>query len=351
MPLSGLRVVEIGQLPAAAYCARLFADFGAEVIKLEPPGGDPGRRAAPQIPGTGDSATFAFLNVGKYSTTRDAAGLLAGADVAILSAGDPEADLAAARAANPALVAIRMSWFGASGPYAGYRGSDMVCRALAGMVQLVGPADGPPLVAPDFQAAIIGGLTGFSAALAALRARQAGGGGRTLQASVFEACIAYVELHTSDAWVRNEPQARVGINRFWPTYPVGIYRARDGWLGVTLVTPAQWQGFCRMLGLDDLAADPAYLLGIDRQPDAATLEARFAPLLAEHDVRHWFAQALARKLPIVPVPSMRDVLDAAPLRARGAIGRITLGARVLEAPAPPLYLTRTPPRRAGAACG
>ena len=164
MPLSALRVIELGSLPAAAYCARLFADFGAEVIKVEPPGGDPMRRAAPTI--DGDSAGFAFLNFGKQSFVGDAAALVAGADVLVVS--DPGFDISAARAANPGLIVADISWFGRSGPYAGYAGADAVCRALAGMVQLVGPADGPPLVAPDFQALAIGGS---SAAIAILATR------------------------------------------------------------------------------------------------------------------------------------------------------------------------------------
>ncbi len=343
MPLSALRVIEIGHLPAAAYCARLLADFGAEVIKIEPSSGDPGRHAAPLLPGGTDSASFAFLNFGKHSTTQDASALLETADICIASG----IDLTAARAANPGLIVADLSWFGSTGPYAGYRGSDMVCRALAGMVQLIGPAEGPPLVAPDHQAAIIGGITGFIAVMAALIAREAGDTGRHLDISVFESCIAYAELQTSDAWVRGSGQDRVGINRFWPTYPVGIYPVKDGWIGVSLVTPLQWQGFCLMLGLDDLATHPDFILGVDRVPHSAMLEARFVPKLAEHTAAHWFRQALARKLPIVPVPSMADILASEPLRARGIIGRIGVGERTLEGPASPLHLTRTPPRRGG----
>ena len=343
MPLSALRVVEIGSLPAAAYCARLLADFGAEVIKIEPPSGDPGRHAAPLLPGGTDSASFAFLNFGKHSTTRDATALLETADVCIAFGSDTTA----AHAVNPGLIVADLSWFGGTGPYAGYRGGDMVCRALAGMTQLMGPSEGPPLVAPDFQASVIGGITGFIAVMAALVAREAGDTGRRLEVSVFESCIAYAELQTSDAWVRGLGQERAGINRFWPTYPVGIYPTKDGWIGVTLVTPLQWQGFCLMLGLSDLATNPDYMLGMERVPHSAMLESRFLPKLAEQTAAHWFEQALARKLPIVPVPSMADILASEPLRARGIIGRIDVGERSLEGPVSPLHLTRTPPRRGG----
>jgi crotonobetainyl-CoA:carnitine CoA-transferase CaiB-like acyl-CoA transferase len=345
-------VIELGALPAASYCARLLADFGAEVIKLEPPEGDPLRRASPLIevaPGRQESAAFAFLNFGKASLVCGAdetAALLAGADVAVVS--QPGFDAAAALAANPGLITADLSWFGHSGPYAGYAGADAVCRALAGLVQLVGPAEGPPLVAPEFQALVIGGLSGAVAVLAALMARRRGDAGHALEVSVHEACIAYTELQTADGLVRGFAQQRIGINRFWPTYPVGLYRASDGWLGITLVTPAQWQGFCTMLGLDALGANPNYTTGMERIGHATELEAQFTPKLRERTVAEWFAEGLARRLPIVPVPDMATVLATKQFRERGAIVPIRIGGRVVEGPGSPLCLTKTPPRRGGA---
>ena len=345
MPLAGRLVVEVGDLPAAAYAARLLADFGAEVIKVEPAWGDPARRASPRLPG-GVGVPFAFLNAGKASFVGDTAELLAGADVCISS--DPGFDPAAVRAAHPGLVVADISWFGRSGPYAAFAGSDLECRALAGLVQLVGPAGGPPLVAPDFQAMTMGGLAGAIAVLAALFSRGGGGSGRALEVSVLEAAIAYAELNTADAFMRGEGQVRQGINRFWPTYPVGIYPARDGWLGVTLVTPAQWRAFCAMLGLDDLGADPALTTGLERTPRAAALEARFLPKLRERDAAEWFAEALKRRLPIVPVPELAALRASEEFRARGAVVDIAAGGRRFASIGSPLRLLRTPPRRGGA---
>jgi crotonobetainyl-CoA:carnitine CoA-transferase CaiB-like acyl-CoA transferase len=245
------------------------------------------------------------------------------------------------------LTVADISWFGRGGPYAAHAGSDLVCRALAGLVQLVGPAEGPPLVAADFQAMTMGGLAGAIAVLAALFARGRGAAGRALEVSVLEAAIAYAELQTADAYTRGEGQARQGINRFWPTYPVGIYPTADGWLGVTLVTPAQWRGFCAMLGLDDLGADPGLITGLERQPRAAELEARFMPKLREHTAAHWFAEALRRRLPIVPVPDLAALRRNDELRARGAVVDIEAGGRRLAGIGSPLRLTRTPPRRGG----
>src|SRR5262249_475060 len=158
------------------YCTRLLADFGAEVVKVEPAEGDRLRRAAPRIDladGSEASLAFAYLNFGKASLVAgpgDLAPLLAEADVWVTSqgGGDPSAEIAAARAANPGLIVLDMSWFGRSGPYAAYAGADAVVRALSGLVRLVGPVEAP-LVAPDFQALAIAGLSGCIAVLAALR--------------------------------------------------------------------------------------------------------------------------------------------------------------------------------------
>ena len=160
--LSGVRVVEIGALPAGAYAARLFADFGAEVIKVEPSAGDPNRSFPPLI--GGGSGWFAYLNYGKKSVIADKVdldALLAGADVLIDSTGT-------GRGAYPHLVAVDLSWFGRSGPYRDFKASDAVCRALAGFVQLIGPQEGPPLTLPDYQSAIMGGLAAFIPAMASL---------------------------------------------------------------------------------------------------------------------------------------------------------------------------------------
>ena len=227
-PLSHLRVVELGSLPAGAYAARLFADFGAEVIKVEPPAGDPARTFPPMI-GATTSGWFAYLNYGKKSVTTeglDLAGLLRGADVVIDSTG-------ADHSAYPHLVTIDLSWFGRTGPYRDFRATDAMCRALAGFVQLIGPAEGPPLTLPDYQSAIMGGLAAFIPAMATLHA----GRGRRWEVSVHEATIALAEYQAIEAWATG-PQKRWGFNRFTPTYPMGVYRCKQGWIGITIVTPA-----------------------------------------------------------------------------------------------------------------
>jgi crotonobetainyl-CoA:carnitine CoA-transferase CaiB-like acyl-CoA transferase len=330
--LSGVRVVEIGSLPAGTYAARLFADFGAEVIKVEPPEGDPGRCLPPLI--DGDSGWFAYLNYGKKSVTSDKVdveALLPGADVLIDSSGTRRGDY-------PHLVAIDLSWFGKSGPYRDYKSCDAVCRALAGFVQLIGPAEGPPLTLPDYQSAIMGGLAAFIPAMAALLGRQS----RRYEVSVHEATIALAEYQTIEAWATGTPQKRWGFNRFTPTYPMGVYRCKQGWIGITIVTPAQWKSFCDLLGMPDLGRHPQHVMGPERLAHADALEARFVPRFLDRTAEEWFAAALELRLPFAIVPDMKQVLEWPVFRDRKAIVPIKMGARMVEAPGSPFHLTRTP---------
>ncbi len=339
LPLSGYRVVEIGTLPAAAYAARLFADFGAEVIKVEPPAGDPARSFPPMID-VGSSGWFAYLNYGKKSVTSNAVqldALLQGAHVLIDSSGVD-------RPAHPHLVAIDVSWFGTSGPYRDFKTCDAVCRALAGFVQLIGPEEGPPLTLPDYQSAIMGGLAAFIPAMAALYGEQS----RAYEVSVHEATIALAEYQAIEAWATGIPQKRWGFNRFTPTYPMGVYRCKEGWIGITIVTPAQWNAFCGLLGMADLARHPQYVMGPERLAHADELEARFVPRFLERTATEWFEAARELRLPFAIVPDMADVLSWPVFRDRKAIVPVTIGDRTVEAPGSPFHLTSTPPHFGGA---
>ncbi|MBA7465245.1 MAG: CoA transferase [Bradyrhizobium icense] len=355
--LSHLRVVEIGSSPAASYCARLFADFGADVQKVEPLSGDPLRRAAPLTP-KGQSAWFAFLNFNKSSVALDPgarsrlAEMIAACDILVdgrdIDAADcPAIDLAAIKQANPELIHIETSWFGHDGPYAKFAASDATIRALTGLVKLVGPEDGPPMHAPDFQTGILGGLWGFIAASSSLLGRMNDGQGRTSHLSIFEASIAVTEYIMFESFTRGDIMRRIGINRFWPTFPVGIYETKQGWLGVTTVTPAQWRAFCEMLGLPDLRDDPTLFLGVDRLQHVADIEGKILPRLKQRTAQEWFAEALRRKIPIVPVPEIADLIADEEKRARGAIVPIEIGEEHGLTAGSMQRLLSTPPRRGG----
>ena len=296
------------------------------------------RRAIPTAPFPplidGGSGWFAYLNYGKKSVVSDKVdldSLLRGADVLIDSTGVDHGT-------PPHLVTVDLSWFGKSGPYRDYKTSDAVCRALAGFVQLIGPAEGPPLTLPDYQSAIMGGLSAFIPAMASLLGRQS----RRYEVSVHEATIALAEYQAIEAWTTGTPQKRWGFNRFTPTYPMGVYRCKEGWIGITIVTPAQWKSFCDLLGMPDLGRHPQYVMGGERLAHADELEARFVPRFLDRTAEEWFAAGLELRLPFAIVPDMKQVLAWPVFRDRKAIVPIRMGDRTIEAPGSPFHLTKTP---------
>ena len=151
-----------------------------------------------------------------------------------------------------------------------------------------------------------------------------------------------------ESFSRGDIMRRIGVNRFWPTFPVGIYETKQGWLGVTTVTPAQWRAFCEMLGLLELRDDPTLFMGVDRLQRMEEIEGQFIPKLKQRTAQEWFAEGLRRKIPIVPVPEIGDLIADEEKKARGAIVPITIGDETGFTAGSMQRLTGTPPRRGGA---
>jgi crotonobetainyl-CoA:carnitine CoA-transferase CaiB-like acyl-CoA transferase len=351
MPFRNYRVVELGTGVPLAYAGKLFAGFGADVVKIEAEGGDPGRREPPLVEagaGHAESAYFAWLNTGKQSRFSAAATeVIAGADVLLDGRSPDEVATgpmahAALRKAHPQLVIVAISWFGESGPYRDYLTTDATCRALAGLIHLIGPPDRPVGI-NDHQADIVGGLAAYIAAMTGLLA----GGGRRFELSVHEANMALSETQT--AYGPQGPRGRPGNNRFANTYPIGVFRCREGWIGIGISTTAQWGTFCELFDMPDAADNPHYAVGMDRSSRADELEARYAEKFLARTAAEWFAEGLARKLPFAIVPEMHELLAQEVFRKDGSFATIHIGSAKFEGPAIPLRLTATPPVSAGIA--
>ena len=362
LPLSHLRVVELGSGDTLGYCGKLFSDFGADVIKVEPQGGDPGRRIAPLADagnGRQESLTFAWLNTNKKSIiadpeTKEGAdkilALLATADL-LLDARHPN-DVKASlishdrlRKADPGLAITALSWFGEHGPYRNYQATESVCRSLAGLVKLVGAVEGPPVLPRDGQVGVMGGLTAFIPSLAGLYGYEHGA--RRFAVNNLEAMLHITEFDTGLALEVGFTRPRAGINRFGRGYPSGTFATKDGWLGVTVVTPAQWNAFCVMLDMPELANDPKYALMIGRFMHAEELKAIITPALLTNTAQHWFERGIELRLPLAIVPDMKELLEQDVHRIRGAFGPVTIGEATFEGPVLPQYLTRTRPKPNG----
>jgi crotonobetainyl-CoA:carnitine CoA-transferase CaiB-like acyl-CoA transferase len=356
MPLSRFRVLQIGSGIALDYCGKLFADFGADVVKLEPPGGDPMRSFPPVLQG-GESGLFAWLNTNKRSVPDTALNtLLPGADLLLDGRGLCHFDVGVCGGARiksgddhetSTVSTTAISWFGESGPYANFAATEATVRALGGLVALTGRSEGPPTLATDCQSGIVAGLAAFIASAAGLYDRRSGH--RRFSVSMHETAVNIAEYEAAVAWETGTSRRRPGINRFGRNYPVGIYQTKHGMIGVTIVTPGQWRGICAMLGMPDLAKNPRYAINTDRLANAHEIDALFQPVWETRTATEWFELALEYKLPMAVVPTMAELLEQHVHRERGAFVPVRIGDAAFEAPVLPQHLTLTPPKTGGTA--
>lgn len=356
LALSGLRVLELGGGPALAYAGKLFADLGAEVVKVEPPAGDPWRQMPPlvTVDGQPESALFAWLNTHKQSVIADTAQQTDFAFLAELAQRSHVVLDARALEEGPGVLArpswcatddspgaqhpieVAFTWFGEDGPYAGFAGSEAVCRALAGAVHGSGPVQGPPHLPHDLQTGIVAGLNAFSTAVAAWIGRKQGS--RRYVLSLHEAALGVVEMEAGMVPDQRHPCRRLGINRFCGTHPAGIFETADGWIGIFTHTLPQWTALCEAIQRPDLARDPRFATGLDRMAHADEIDQCLAPAFRTRSAQDWFADLSARKHPAVVVPTMQELLRQPVHRERGAIAEVQLGDVRFEAPAVPVRL-------------
>ncbi|HVR28821.1 MAG TPA: CaiB/BaiF CoA-transferase family protein, partial [Thermoanaerobaculia bacterium] len=377
-PLEDLVVLDLSGTVATAYCGHLFAALGARVMDLEPPGvGHPTRRLPPFAPGVeapDASALHAWIAAGKESLELDVATeegrarlfeLCRGAHLLLeaFRPGDLDAlgiTTAALAAASSSLVVVSMSWFGQTGPLARAPGGDPLVSSLAGVVRGFGPVEGPPMLPSGHGPQIVAGASAFIGAVGHLLGRRRGrvlgarlahgrADGWRLDANVLEANLSLSDAGTVGVFNGCAVPPRLGWNRFWPTYPAGIYRAKDGWIGVTAVLWTQWRTLCEMLDLPELAAEPRYQITIERMADADLLDRKLAPALARRTAAEWFHEGQARRVPFAMVPSAEELLACVQFAERGAFARYEMpGGRAFRAPGLPFRLTATPGTAGGA---
>ena len=362
--LAGLKVLDVAGTIASGYCGKLFADHGARVINVEPPqvGFDTRREPPflPQAPAPESSALHTYLSANKASVTLDVTGgeradaerlrSLAKDAQVVLDAGRFDTDHFATAA--PDVVVSTITWFGRTGPYAHYQGTNGVCASLAGMVRNVGPAEGPPLLAAGCGAAIVGGLAAYIGTLGQVIAREIGNaaGPVRLDTSILEANLCFTETAGVGGYRSGRRGQRLGVNRFAPTYPLGVYACADGWLGVTALTPAQWKSFCELLGMQEHADVPEYQTAIGRLHDYDVLE----PII-KRQVRHRSALELVRRgqaarIPLAPVPTMAELFHTDQYVAREAFANVESPTGVsFAAPATPFRLFTMPAKAGGRA--
>lgn len=318
-PLAGLSVVELANEISGPYAAKLFVDLGAEVTKIEHPGGDPLRRWGPFPGGVTDPqrcGLFDYLNTGKDCATMAAArDVIAGAHVLVenFPPGTLEGwglDVDTLGRLNPNLVLLRISDFGQSGPWRDRPASPLTLQAASGWVSARDP-DRPPVGVGGRIAEYVAGAYGALGALSALRLAPAGRV-RQVDVSQLEALISTLPYPMLMA----QRMQRLGLPANLRSAPMlGVVRAVDGWVGINCLTGQHWLDVCAMLGLPEYGEQQiAIMLG---GPERDEFFARARPWLAEHTVAEIVELGQALRIPAAPVNDGATVLDCPQYAKRG----------------------------------
>ncbi|MCC7363843.1 MAG: CoA transferase [Dehalococcoidia bacterium] len=335
-PLSGLRVLEIGTFVSAPFCGKLFAGYGAEVIKVEPPGGDIARHHGPFRHGKPDpetSALFLYLNTGKKSVELDLrtpAGLdaflqlAATADVVIdnFRPSDMRAlglTYERLREVNPRLTLVSITAFGQDGPYADYRANNLVAFAMGGQMFITGTVEDGPVKNGGYQADYQGGLNAFSAASVAILAAERDGIGQHVDISV-QQCMAPI-LEAAIPYYSYMGQW-LGLRRgnHMASY-IGIYPCIDGHVGVHVMA-RNWDPFLDCIERPDLRDDPRFVTQVERTLNNDDLLAELYGWAATVKKREIYERAGRMRAPIAFVHTMADIIESPQLNARGFLQRI-----------------------------
>jgi crotonobetainyl-CoA:carnitine CoA-transferase CaiB-like acyl-CoA transferase len=335
-PLHGLRVVELAHVMAGPTCARVLADLGAEVVKVErPPEGDDARRMAPPWlgPAQDESAAFVMLNHNKRSIALDLKSdggrevlkrLVARSDVLIENyrAGVLDRlgfDWPSLQALNPRLVLCAISGFGRSGPYAQRGGFDLIAQGMAGLMSITGEGPGRPPVKPGMPISdITAGLYAAIGILAALQERQRTGRGLRVESSLFEAAASLTTWHTAICAATGQSPQPAGSAHPLDA-PYQAFRASDGWFNLGAANQSTWLKLVQAIERPDLAADPRFRENPDRLQNLAALVEALGAVFAPQPVAHWLARLEAHGVPAGPVNDIAAMLADPQLAARGML--------------------------------
>jgi formyl-CoA transferase len=324
LPLSGMRVLDVSQVMAGPFCCMMLGDLGADVIKIEPPGtGDQTRGAmAFKLKGP-DSLGFLNMNRNKRSVVLDLktpAGQAAFYELArtadvLVENYRPGAvkrlgiDYETLKAINPRLIYASISGFGQTGPWSQRPGFDLIAQAMAGVMSITGDPDGPPAKSGVPVADIGCSLFALYAILAAYIGRQKTGEGQHIDASLFEAAMAFAVWDISEFLGTGVVPGRIGTaNRM--SAPYQAVRASDGYFVLGANNDRLWRRLCDVMGRKDLLENPAYGSIAARLANRTQLIADLETTFATRTAEEWVEALLESGIPAGPIYDYAQALGS-----------------------------------------
>jgi crotonobetainyl-CoA:carnitine CoA-transferase CaiB-like acyl-CoA transferase len=330
VPLKGIRVLDFGRYIAGPYCAALLADYGADVIRIEAPGGNDDRFTVP-VADDGSGAMFLQMNRGKRCLTLKPGSpegrkivrqLVETADVVVANLPHDALtklglDFASLSAINPRIILATASAFGSEGPLAQNVGFDAVGQAMSGAVHLTGTPDQPyraQVNYVDFGTAL---HTAFGAMMA-LRERETTGKGQCVSGSLLGTALAFSNALVIDHALNGIERQPIG-NRSYSSAPTDIFRTRDGWIVTQIVGSGIFARWANLVGRPDLIDDPRYASDILRGDNGEALSAIMQTWCIGRSSADAIAELGAARVPAAPVLRAAEALAHPQVAAMGLI--------------------------------
>jgi crotonobetainyl-CoA:carnitine CoA-transferase CaiB-like acyl-CoA transferase len=353
--LSGLVVIELGSTIAGPFCARLFADFGARVIKVEDPRGDVIRSMGPQVDGHSLYAASMLRNKSAVAIDlREEKGrqvvrqLISHSDIVIenFRPGTMEGwglDYESLAADNPRLIMVRISGFGQTGPYSHRPGYGVIGEAVSGLRSLIGDPDRPPSRVGAPLTDYITGLYAAFGAMAAIEERRRSGRGQVVDAALSECAFSMMESFVPAYGRLGIVPVRAG-SRFAGAAPNNLYLSGDGqYVHIAAFGEALFRRLCEAMEQPHLASDERFCSGMARADNVEALDAVVAAWVSSLDAAIVEDILQRASVPASRIFSLPDIFSNEHFLARGMLLRVkdpNIGELTLAAPVP--HLSRTP---------
>jgi len=332
-PLSGLKVVELARILAGPWAGQTLADLGAEVIKVEAPEGDDTRRWGPPFmdrEGDRSAAYFHAANRGKRSVVADfrtpegqalVRRLVADADILIENfkvggLAKYGLDHDSLKAVNPRLIYCSVTGFGQTGPYAHRAGYDFIIQGMSGMMSVTGDPAAQPQKVGVAVTDIFTGVYAVVGILAALHRRHATGQGEHIDMALLDVATAVMANQGMNYLVSGKAPGLMG-NAHPNLAPYAVFDCADGWIILATGNDAQYRRLCTLLGLADMAIDPAYAGNADRIANRAEMTRRLTEATTQWQKSALLAACEAEGIPAGPINDLAEVFADPQVIARG----------------------------------
>ena len=356
-PLDGITVIDLSHALAGPFCTTMLADYGAQVIKVEPPTGDIARGWGSQIAG-GETAYFVSLHRNKRGVVLDlktAEGkevffkLLEKADVVIENyrVGALKRmglDYEAARKRNPGIIYCSISGFGQDGPYRDRAALDLILQAESGLISVTGEPGTSGTRAGVSIADLTAGMNAAYAIMLALRVKEKTGVGQQIDVSMLEGQMALLGTLIANYYadgVVPKPQGTA----YAVVVPYQTFHTKTQDIAVAVAGEKIWQVFCPTIGAPELLDDPRYKTTIDRMNNRATLVPRLQEIFLTRSYQEWEALLLGNEIPCGAINNIEQLMQHPQVKARGAMHEVqhpTAG--TVHVVGSPVRLSATPAR-------